>query len=739
VGIEFIAKICFWAGAAALVYTYAGYPLVVAAVSRWRPRPVKSRAGWTPGVSVIITAYNEERDLAAKLENTLALDYPPDKLEVIVASDCSTDRTDDIARAFASRGVRLHRQPERFGKTAAQNAAVERAHGEIILFSDATTLYQPDVLRVLMPNFADAGVGCAAGRLIYVDPAASSVGQGARSYWGYETFLKKHESRTGSLIGVSGCLYAVRRAAYVPLYNEACSDFIIATKMVEQGLRTIYEPAAVCTEETNSRTDRELRMRVRVITQTFTDLWRHRAMMNPLRSGFYAVQLLSHKALRYAVPIFLLVIFIASLVLAPRSSFYALVALLQVSFYLAALVSWALERRGVRVRLLAIPQYFVIANLASLLALYQFLRGERYARWEPIREPAAEPALTMKISEAQGKERVSAQLERPSAGTIAATAAPAVSIIMPAYNVARYIAGALDSVFAQTFADYEIIVVNDGSPDTTELERVLAPYLTRIVYLRQENRGVSGARNTGIRAARGRFIALLDPDDIWEPDYLAVQVAHMEREPAIDVLYANALIFGEGPDVGREMMDLSPSEGEVTFEHLVSQQCTVLVSVIARRRVILRAGLFDESIRSAEEFDLWLRILKQGGRIAYHRRVLWHYRRHAGGQSADPVWMLEHGLKVLNKAERTLTLTPDEQHALTQQTRRYHALLKLHKGKKAFLSGDVETAIENLTEANIYFATRKLTVALWLLRLAPGLLRRAYQWRDRYIFKTESF
>jgi cellulose synthase/poly-beta-1,6-N-acetylglucosamine synthase-like glycosyltransferase len=382
---EVVMQVCFWLGAALLFYTYAGYPLLLALVSRVRPRPVR-QAEWTPLVSVIITAYNEERDLAAKLENTLALDYPAAKLEIIVASDCSSDRTDEIVRQYASRGVRLCRQPERLGKTSAQNMAVEQALGEVILFSDATTLYERDVLRVMLPNFADETVGCVAGRLVYVDPTDSSVGQGARSYWGYETFLKHHESRVCSLIGASGCLYAVRRSAYVPMYPEACSDFLIATKMVEQGLRAVYEPAAVCTEETNKRTDKELRMRVRIITQTFTDLWRHRAMMNPFRSGFYAVELVSHKVLRYFVPVFLLLVFISSLALARHSLLYALIALAQLCFYGAAGLSWLTESLGWRNRVLALPQYFVLANLASLVAFYKFLSGERYARWEPIRE-----------------------------------------------------------------------------------------------------------------------------------------------------------------------------------------------------------------------------------------------------------------------------------------------------------------------------------------------------------------
>jgi cellulose synthase/poly-beta-1,6-N-acetylglucosamine synthase-like glycosyltransferase len=382
--LRLFAEIGFSLSAAALFYTYAGYPLLLALVSALRPRAVH-RGEFEPTVSIIITAYNEERGLAAKLENTLALDYPRELLEIIVASDCSNDRTDEIARSFARRGVRLYRQSQRLGKTAAQNAAVEQARGEIILFSDATSLYQPDAVRAMMPSFADATVGCVAGRLEYVDGSGSRVGRGARSYWSYETFLKRHESRVGSLIGASGCLYSVRRSAYVPLYHEACSDFIIATKMVEQGLRAVYEPNAVCFEETNRQSDKELKMRVRIIAQTFTDLWRHRSLLNPIRSGFYGVQLLSHKVMRYLVPFFLMGLFGSSAVLASGSLFFRLMLAAQIACYACPAFAWVLDRVGIQSRLLALPQYFLLANLASLIACYQFVRGERYASWEPIR------------------------------------------------------------------------------------------------------------------------------------------------------------------------------------------------------------------------------------------------------------------------------------------------------------------------------------------------------------------
>ncbi|MEP6902698.1 MAG: glycosyltransferase, partial [Actinomycetota bacterium] len=311
-------------------------------------------------------------------------------LEILVASDGSTDKTDAIVKEFASKGVRLFRQEGRKGKTYTQNKAVEQATGEIILFSDATTAYKSDVLRQILPNFADQSIGCVAGKLIYVDNSASNVGKGAKSYWNYETFLKESESRACSLIGASGCLYAVRKAAYRPMYAEACSDFLICTLLYEQGLRSIYEPNAICTEETNRQTDKEMKMRVRVISQTFTDLWRNRQMLNPWRSGFYAIELISHKVLRYAVPLFLLLIFVSAAVLMRYSPLFEMIFLLQIAFYLLAALGWLIEKMSGNLGLFAIPHYFVLANLASVFGFYKFLRGERYTNWEPIREKTEE-------------------------------------------------------------------------------------------------------------------------------------------------------------------------------------------------------------------------------------------------------------------------------------------------------------------------------------------------------------
>jgi cellulose synthase/poly-beta-1,6-N-acetylglucosamine synthase-like glycosyltransferase len=381
-----LAELIFFIAVVLIAYTWAGYPLLALMLSRWLTRPVR-RAAITPPVSIIIAAYNEERDLAAKLENTLALDYPPGQLEIIVASDCSTDRTDEIVRSFAGRGVKLFRQTQRHGKTIAQNQAVSLSTGEILVFSDATTMYERNALRKIVRSFADPEVGCVAGQLVYVDRAATAVGKGCRSYWGYEKLLRLSESRLGSLIGVSGCLYAVRRSCHTKLAKDIIDDFAIATEIHLQGLRTVYEPGAIATEETNERSRDEFRMRVRVIEQTLRVLARYRAVLSLRRHGWFAWQLLSHKALRYLVPFWLLAALLSNWRLAADSIFYRAAFIAQCAACGLAFAGWCAERLRLRLGLLAVPYYFVLANAASMLALLKFLRGQAHVTWEPVRQP----------------------------------------------------------------------------------------------------------------------------------------------------------------------------------------------------------------------------------------------------------------------------------------------------------------------------------------------------------------
>lgn len=313
---------------------------------------------------------------------------------------------------------------------------------------------------------------------------------------------------------------------------------------------------------------------------------------------------------------------------------------------------------------------------------------------------------------------------------------PSVSVIIPAYNCAAYIGDTLGSIFAQTFPDYEVIVVNDGSPDVDELERVLHPYLDRIVYIRQENRGPAAARNVGIRAARSPLVAFLDSDDTWEPEYLTLHVELLQRAPTIDLVYPNALFVGDRLLAGRRFMDVCPSEGEVTFARLVLRHCTVMVSATARREAIIRAGMFDESLRTSEDFDLWLRLAKQGGRIAYHRRVLVRYRRRPGSLSSDPMRICQGHLRVLEKAEQTLALTSAEARAVKRAHASCTAHLRLIEGKRALLAGDARGAIVALSEANRLLKQRKIALALLLLRVAPRAFMHANQIREQSLIHS---
>jgi len=320
----------------------------------------------------------------------------------------------------------------------------------------------------------------------------------------------------------------------------------------------------------------------------------------------------------------------------------------------------------------------------------------------------------------------------------ATQAAPLVSVIIPAYRATQWIAATLDSVLAQTLADYEIVVVNDGSPDTEDLEKVLEPYWGHITYLRQENQGPAGARNAGVRAARGRYIAPLDADDLWEPEHLAAQVAVLESDPSIDVIYADARIFGNVRDAGKTVMELCPSVGEVTFERLVRRECTVHVCVcVIRRAALERVGLFDpaSALRGCEDIDLWLRITRQGGKIIYQRRVLGRYRRHPGSLSADRVSALSAFLAVLAKTAADPDLTAAQREAIATQIRRERATLALERARKAFLAGDSATARSHLAQANTHFHSVKLIAVLLLLRVAPRLLQSIYHWRDRHVYK----
>ncbi|MFC7301624.1 glycosyltransferase family 2 protein [Cognatiluteimonas weifangensis] len=376
-------EILLWSALAVLAYIYVGYPLLAILLARLRPRPVH-RGPVRASVTAIITAYNEEKHIGQKLQNVLAADYPAQLLDVIVASDASSDATDRIVRECDAPNVRLLRVEGRLGKTACQNAAAKVARGDILVFMDATTMTDPGALRAMVGNFHDPGVGCVAGRLVYRARGADATSRGGTSYWGYETRLRMAESALGSLIGVSGQLYAVRRNAYRPIAPDLISDFVIAMAMRGQGLRTVLEPDAVCYEDTLDRSDQELPMRVRVGLRSLYALASQRRFLDPFRYGAFAWELWSHKLLRYLSPVFWTIALLANIALALQGRYLPLLALQVLVLALGTLGFLPLRRFG-GWRLLAQPYYFLLTNLASAVSLFKFLRGERIVTWTPLR------------------------------------------------------------------------------------------------------------------------------------------------------------------------------------------------------------------------------------------------------------------------------------------------------------------------------------------------------------------
>lgn len=304
---------------------------------------------------------------------------------------------------------------------------------------------------------------------------------------------------------------------------------------------------------------------------------------------------------------------------------------------------------------------------------------------------------------------------------------PRVSVIMPAYRVAEYIATALDSILAQTLGDYEIIVVNDGSPDADELRQALADYRERIIYIEQANGGPSAARNVAIRRARGQFLAFLDADDYWEPDFLARQMAFFDKHPAVDLVYCDGLLVGDSPLAGRTFMELTPSVGEATFENLLSSNCTVILSgTVARKQAVIDAGLFDEGLRYSEDYDLWLRLAQNGWRLAYQPEVLLCKRIHGDSLSSDRARLHQSALRVLERYKRRAGLSAETLRAIAEQETALTGLVKLELGKERLSQGDFDGARRAFGQAQHLSDNWKLRATLFCLKRAPRLMLRVY-------------
>ncbi len=372
-------EIIFWITVFMIIYTYAGYPLLIIILSPFINRKV-NRKDIEPNVTFLITVYNEEQAIEEKLKNTLNLDYPREKLEIIVASDGSTDRTDEIVGQFRDKGVILHRVEGRVGKTETQNQTINIATGEIIIFSDGTTDRDRKIIRNIVRNYNDPDVGAVSGRYEYKDPSGGQVGFSQILFWKYENMNKTCQTRIKTLTGCYGPLYSIRRELYTPLPREIISDFVEPLKILQKGYRIVFERDALAYELTTEDTSQEFRMRIRVISRGMSGLLYVKELLNPFKYGFVSFQLISHKLLRWMIPVFMVVLFFVNVFLLDNNVYLA-AFIAQIVFYTSAFLGWVIDRLKIGTRIFALPLYFCIVNIASMISLFKTLLGKKAVTW----------------------------------------------------------------------------------------------------------------------------------------------------------------------------------------------------------------------------------------------------------------------------------------------------------------------------------------------------------------------
>lgn len=374
-----IIKIIFFSCLFLTVYSYAVYPLAVMVLGFFLRRRVHERT-WMPRVTIIISAFNEEKVIAKKIENSLRLEYPRELLEIIVVSDHSKDCTDAIVQGYADRDVILLAQAERMGKTAGLNKAVEVSKGEFLVFSDADAMYEPDAIKKMVSFLSDEKVGLVTGSTNYVGENEDSVVETSSIYTKLERFIKRHESRAGSCVGADGAIFSMRKSLYQPLKIDDINDFVLPLSVVKKGFRVVFREDLFCTEAASSDSKKEFQRQIRITNRTLRALFRHTLLMNPFKFPMFSFELISHKLVRLSVPIFLAVVIPLNMLLIQEGYIYKMIFFGQCFFYMIAYVGRAQELAGKKGKL-SILYHFVMLNISILSGWRKYLSGETYVTW----------------------------------------------------------------------------------------------------------------------------------------------------------------------------------------------------------------------------------------------------------------------------------------------------------------------------------------------------------------------
>ncbi|MBU4305742.1 MAG: glycosyltransferase family 2 protein [Candidatus Omnitrophica bacterium] len=371
-------KFLFWFSFNLVLFIYLGYPLILTVLGFIFKKPHNVDENFMPEVSLLIPAYNEEKIISEKIENSLSLDYPKDKFEIIVILDGCTDRSRNIADRYVNQGVKIIEQKPRKGKMMALNTSVSEAKGDILIFTDANAIYKKDAIKKLIRNFADEKIGCVCGELRYI--GGSSTNEGESLYWKYERFLKISESQLQSLLVVNGPIYAIRKKLFEPVDESLADDFVIPMRIAKKGYGLIYESEAIAVEKIAERAKEEFNRKVRIISQGFKASFAICGII--LSTGLLRIlQFAFHKFIRWLTFLFLMSIFVSNLFLLDYW-FYRVTFIVQVLFYSAALIGYFLEKKMIKIKIFDVPFYFCMVNIASFIGLLRFLTIGIKATWE---------------------------------------------------------------------------------------------------------------------------------------------------------------------------------------------------------------------------------------------------------------------------------------------------------------------------------------------------------------------
>jgi len=368
-----ILQLIFWSSIFLILYTYLGYPLLLEGISLFMHKTVNKGTIFPP-VSFIITAHNEESLIKSKIENTLLIDYPKDKLQIIVASDASDDATDRYTLEFKNQGVELVRTPERKGKENAQKHALEQSKGEIVIFSDVATIVRPDAIRNIVSNFNDPSIGCVSSIDKFIDENGKLSGEGA--YVKYEMSLRNLETKVNTVVGLSGSFFAARREVCKNWRIDLQSDFNTLLNSVKVGLRGITDQYSIGYYKNIDNQKKEFERKVRTVLRGITVLANNTNLLNPLKYGIFSWQLFSHKLMRWLVPWFQVLAFLTNILLALYTDIYKIIFVFHLSLYFISFL-------GSKLIYFKFPYYFVLVNYATFLAWIQFIKGKNIVSWTP--------------------------------------------------------------------------------------------------------------------------------------------------------------------------------------------------------------------------------------------------------------------------------------------------------------------------------------------------------------------